>query len=248
MGSRTSAGGGLREVGGDRRRTARRARRRFLHLGIGPPPRLRYSCDAGSGSAHGGHDDAGRCGRTDAGRGRAADRGRGRRRRADLRRRSARSRSRSRRPGSIRSGCSTTCCSGSMARTSGIHECWTILSAIAEATTPGRARDDRHVHGVPQPRAAGQDGGHARPRQRRPADPRRRGRLARARSSRRSATRPTTGSGGSRRRWRSSPGSIREGRADLDGRGSRRATPSCCRPPGPTCRSSSRPRVRGCSS
>ena len=42
---------------------------------------------------------------------------------------------RPRAPGSTRSGCSTTSCSGSTARRRGIHECWTILSAIAEATS-----------------------------------------------------------------------------------------------------------------
>ena len=63
--------------------------------------------------------------------------------------------------------------------TTGIHECWTILSAIAEATSRARARHDRDVHRVPQPGPAREDGRHARPRQRRPADPGHRLRLAR---------------------------------------------------------------------
>ena len=43
-------------------------------------------------------------------------------------------------------------------------------------------------------------------------------------------------------------GLIRDGRADLDGTvRDRRATSCSSHPPGPTCRSSSRPRARGCS-
>ena len=58
--------------------------------------------------------------------------------------------------------------------TTGIHECWTMLSAIAEATSRVELGTLVMCTGVPQRGAAREDGGDARPHQRRPADPRRR--------------------------------------------------------------------------
>ena len=113
---------------------------------------------------------------------------------------------------------------------------------------PGRARDDRDVHRLPQRRAAGQDGGHPRRGQRRAARSSGSGRAGTTRSTRRSATRPITRSAGSRRRSRSSRGSsATAGPTWTAVRHGARRRPAAAGP-ARTCRSSSRPRVRACSS
>ena len=130
----------------------------------------------------------------------------------------------------------------------GLHECLDDPGGHRRRDRAGRARHARHVHDVPQPGRARQDGGDPRPRQRRPADPGHRLPAGTTRSTRRSASRPTTRSAASRRRFTIIRRLIRDrpGRPGWDLM-CRPGTPFCSRPRGPTSRSSSRPSVRGCS-
>ena len=78
----------------------------------------------------------------------------------------------------------------------GAHfECWTVLGGDGRGDRAAADRRPRHLQLLPQPRPAGRHGAHRRPHLRRPADPRHRRRLVRARLRRvrvrRSARRPT---------------------------------------------------------
>ena len=95
-------------------------------------------------------------------------------------------------------------------------ECWTLLAAWAEQTDARRGRRPRHLQQLPQPGAARRHGPHRRPRLRRPADPRHRLGLVRAR------LRPSTATSSAPPAAASTPSPRRC-------RGSRRAGPSSTR-------------------
>ena len=130
----------------------------------------------------------------------------------------------------------------------GLHECWTILAAIADATRAGRARHARHVHGRSATRpllakmAATLDhvsGGRLilghRVRLARPG-------IRGVRLPDRPQGRPVRGVAA---RSSARPDPRPAGRTWI-GTYVRPGTPSSSRPRGPTSRSSSRPSVRGC--
>ena len=74
---------------------------------------------------------------------------------------------------------STICCSAFDGETTGIHECWTILAAIAEATARVELGTIVMCTSFRNPALLAKMAAHARPPQRRPPDPRHRLRLAR---------------------------------------------------------------------
>ena len=155
-----------------------------------------------------------------------------------------------RRAGSTACGSTTTSSSAWPARhEDGIHEAWTLLSAVAAVHRAGGARDDRAGHGLPAAGAHRQDGGDARRGRERPADPGPRHGLARARvPGLRLPLRPPRGPvrGGAPDHR---PAAARRA-GDLPGplaRGRRRRPDPAAAPPGPharpACRSWSPPRA-----